>query len=199
MPLDKILEKIKNEYASKVSEIEASCNNKVTEIETESQNEIQEFKTKMDSKLQSEIAELKKRSELEASLYRRNILLLEKQNKVSEVFAKVLGKIINMSKNEYLDLIKKMLSRHLSVMTEGQTEIFISINDKDKIDKQFIDSINNELKNKNIFLKLGSEYAKISGGFILKKEEIEINESLDVLFKLWKKEFEMEVAKILFS
>ncbi|MBI4652516.1 hypothetical protein HY745_14820 [Candidatus Desantisbacteria bacterium] len=199
MSLEKILEKINKEYKSKTDEIEANLNNKLSSIENETKNEIQKIKDDIAIKFEAEAMDLKKRAEIEASIYRKNILLVEKQNKINIVFQKVQDKFVHMEKTEYQKLIKQMIYSHLKELEKGTVEIFISSSDKDKINNEYIDILNAELKNKNIFLKPGPEYAKISGGFILKKDDMEINESWDMLFRVWKKEFEIEVAQVLFK
>lgn len=199
MSLEKILEKINKEYESKIIEIEKVCQNKVKEIEDNYEQEILNFKEGILNRTKEEINDYEKQKKLDASLYRKNILLKEKQNIINDVFEKVKEKIITLDKDKYLFLIKHMIYSHINELKNGEIDIFVSGDDKGKITDEFVATVNNEMKNKDIFFKLNPEYKKISGGIILKKGDIEINESWDMLFRLWKKELEMEVLKIMFD
>ncbi|MBI5207046.1 MAG: hypothetical protein HY934_04565 [Candidatus Firestonebacteria bacterium] len=198
MALKEIIKKIKKEYDNKIIEIESACNEKLLEIETNTQAEIQRLKEDIRKKTDEEISNIKKTARLEAYLYRKNILLKEKQDIVEEVFNEAKKRIINMDKNAYRALFKQKIFANLSSLGQGEIIIFISFYDKDRINEEFILSLNSEIKHKNIFLKLSPEYKKISGGFILKKGELEINESWDMIFTLLKKELEIDVSRILF-
>jgi V/A-type H+-transporting ATPase subunit E len=65
----------------------------------------------------------------------------------------------------------------------------------------FIAGINTQLKARGIKgeLKLSDEARGISGGFILKKGDIEVNNTFEALIRMTRDELEAEVVKVLFS
>lgn len=64
---------------------------------------------------------------------------------INKVFDEAVIKLQNLSKDEYLDFVKSSI---LSLDIEGDEEIIISPNDKDKMDVNFMLTLNNKLKAK---------------------------------------------------
>ena len=108
---------------------------------------------------------------------------------IEEAYNKALAKLERLGKKSYQDIIKKML---LKVAKSGSGEIIISKEDRKRITPSFIKNINEELK-------ISKEDREISGGFILKREKIEVNNSFESLFHSKREELELRLVKILFS
>ncbi len=64
---------------------------------------------------------------------------------INKVFDKAVIKLQNLSKDEYLNFVKSSI---LSLDIEGDEEIIVSPNDKDKIDISLMLTLNNQLKAK---------------------------------------------------
>lgn len=117
---------------------------------------------------------------------------------INKVFDEAVIKLQNLSKDEYLDFVKSSI---LSLDIEGDEEIIISPNDKDKMDVNFMLTLNNKLKakGKKGLLKISNENRNIKGGFILYKNGIEINNSFEALVDSLRDELEQEIIEALFS
>ncbi len=64
---------------------------------------------------------------------------------INKVFDEAVIKLQNLSKDEYLNFVKSSI---LSLDIEGDEEIIVSPNDKDKIDISLMLTLNNKLKAK---------------------------------------------------
>ena len=144
-------------------------------------------------------AEEKKRRILSmAQLENRKALLQAKQQIIDEVFEKAKAKLKKMPDDKYRGLIAEMLKK--SVIT-GNEEVVISGNDKDRISPEFLAEINKTLKDlgKQGNLKISKTPGQMIGGFILKSEDLEVNNTFDSLINMEREELETEIAKILFE
>ncbi|APR01253.1 ATP synthase (E/31 kDa) subunit [Clostridium botulinum] len=170
------------------------------------ENKIVDEKIKKANKAKEQIIERTKRESRtkaervisNAHLKVRNNKLEAKQEMINKVFDKAVIKLQNLSKDEYLNFVKSSI---LSLDIEGDEEIIVSPNDKDKIDISLMLTLNNQLKakGKKALLKISNENRNIKGGFILYKNGIEINNSFEALVDSLRDELEQEIIEALFS
>ncbi|MFV3011436.1 V-type ATP synthase subunit E [Clostridium botulinum] len=170
------------------------------------ENEIVDEKVKKANKAKEQIIEKTKREAKTKAervisnthLKVRNNKLEAKQEMINKVFDEAVIKLQNLPQEEYLNFIKNSI---LSLDIEGDEEIIVSSNDKDKIDISFMLTLNNKLKNKGKkeLLKISNENRDIKGGFILYKNGIEINNSFEALVDSLRDELEQEIIEALFS
>ena len=109
--------------------------------------------------------------------------------RLEEAYKKALAKLERLGKKSYQDIIKKML---LKVAKSGPGEVIISREDRKRITPSFLKSINKELM-------ISKEEREISGGFILKRKKIEINNSFESLLRSKREELESRLVRILFK
>ena len=95
-------------------------------------------------------------------------------------------------------MIEKML---LSGVETGEEEVVISARDRDRIDNNFIKSVNKEIQKqgKKGALTLAKDESPITGGFVLRRGNVEMDHSFASLIKSQKDDLEIKVADILFS
>ncbi|HCL4438213.1 V-type ATP synthase subunit E [Clostridium botulinum] len=170
------------------------------------ENKIVDEKIKKANKAKEQIIERAKRESKtkaervisNAHLKVRNNKLEAKQEMINKVFDEAVIKLQNLSKDEYLNFVKSSI---LSLDIEGDEEIIVSPNDKDKIDISLMLTLNNKLKakGKKDLLKISNENRNIKGGFILYKNGIEINNSFEALVDSLRDELEQEIIEALFS
>ncbi|HHY71502.1 MAG TPA: V-type ATP synthase subunit E [Thermoanaerobacterales bacterium] len=144
-------------------------------------------------------AEEKKRRILSmAQLENRKALLQAKQQIIDEVFEKAKAKLAKMPDEEYLSLITDMLQK--SVIT-GNEEVVISEHDKNRISPDFLAKVNETLKSsgRQGNLKISKTPRQMIGGFTLKSEALEVNNTFDSLINMEREELETQIAKILFE
>lgn len=148
-------------------------------------------------KAELEAVEVKKRLIAIAELEARKQKLMAKQEVVDEAFKMTLTKLNNLPDIEYQSILVEMISN--SVET-GEEEILLSLKDKERLPPSFIDELNKKLIQKGVpaNLKLSEETRNISGGFILKSGDIELNNSFESIIRMNRDDMETEVIKCLF-
>ena len=189
MSLEKIIERIGEEFSLEIDRIKRETQDRVSEILKEARGKAASIKEEI---LQAASFEAQKRRDrilTTNNLEARRIVLEEKERLIEEAYNKALAKLERLGKKSYQDIIKKML---LKVAKSGSGEIIISKEDRKRITLSFIKNINKELK-------ISKEDRGISGGFILKREKIEVNNSFESLFRSKREELESRLVKILFG
>ena len=141
--------------------------------------------------------EAKKRTLAVYGLELRKEQLKEKRILLDEVYAKALHTLLNLSKEEYIKLVSKLL---LSAVSTGSEEVILSKNEK-FIDQVFLDDVNKLLKSqgKKSALHFGKEKADIDGGFLLQEGGLFINCSFEMVIKELRDKTETQAAQILFG
>lgn len=189
MPLEKIIERIDEESALEIKTLEREAQEKVSQISKEAQEKAASIKEEI---LRAASFEAQRRRDhilTMANLEAKRTVLEEKERLMEEAYKKALVKLERLGKKSYQDIIKRML---LKVAKSGPGEVIISREDRKRITPSFIESINKELK-------ISKEERGISGGFILKREKIEINNSFESLLRSNREELEARLVKILFG
>ncbi len=148
-------------------------------------------------KAELEAVEVKKRLIAVAELEARKQKLKAKQEVVDEAFELALQKLNNLPDLEYQSILVEMISNSIET---GKEEVLLSQRDKQRLDPGFIDQLNKKLSQKGVNgnLKISDEARNISGGFILKSGDIEINNSFEAIIRMKRDDIETEVIKSLF-
>ncbi len=148
-------------------------------------------------KAELEAVEVRKRIIAVAELEARKQKLMAKQQIVDEAFELTLKKLNNLPDIEYQSILVEMISN--SVET-GKEEILLSSKDKQRMSPGFTDELNKKLLQRGISanLKISEETRNISGGFILKSGDIEVNNSFESIIRMNRDDIEAEVIKSLF-
>lgn len=127
----------------------------------------------------------------------RKDILSAKQQSIEEVFDKALERLNNLDKSKYEKVIYDML---MDSAESGEEELVMSESRKGQLSGSFIDKVNKALEKagKKGNIKLSDETRNISGGFILKSQGVEINNSFESVIRLYRDEIEPKVAEIFF-
>lgn len=189
MSLEKIIESIDEEFSLEIDKIKKETQDRVSETLKEARGKAASIKEEILKAASFEAQRRRDRILTTANLEARRVILKEKECLIEEAYGKALVKLKKLGKKSYQDIIKKML---LKIAKTGSGEIIISKEDRKRITPSFIKSINKELK----ILK---EERGISGGFILKREKIEVNNSFESLFRSKREELELRLVRILFG
>lgn len=172
-------------------------------------------------------AERAERLDSMAQLEGRKLLLGAKQEMIGKAFDRALEKLLELPKEEYIDLLAGLCAR---AAVTGREEVIFSPEDSVKVGQAVVDKANallakqaapklpQELKQSGAgalldkvvtsasallsgtgMLTLSDETRPIRGGFILQAEGVEINCAFDALVRLARPELERQVAQILFA
>ncbi|NEZ45924.1 V-type ATP synthase subunit E [Clostridium niameyense] len=132
-----------------------------------------------------------------AHLTVRNKNLEAKQEVMDKVFTEALLKLESLTKEQYLEFVKNSI---MNMKIDGDEEIIVPSNEE-RINEDFINSLNKELKSlgRRGELKLSSEKRDIKTGFIIYKNGIEINNSFEALVSSLRDELEQDIIGALFG
>lgn len=198
MSLEKIIERIKQDAQAQIAEIKDKASKEADKILQNAKNEADSYKAQALEKAKVQAQQRKQRLISSANLEFRKEILAEKQKAIDSAFQEAVNTLVQMKDDEYKQIIKKML---ISSVQSGDEEIILSPRDKTRINENFIKEVNKELAKlgKKGNLKISKNNYNILGGFVLKKGNIEINNSFETLFKSFRDELEAEVSKVLFG
>jgi len=198
MALEGILEKITKNAEEKVRAIEEEGRLKRQEIISTAESRAKEISERIIEEAKEKAELERRRSSVSAELERRKEVLREKQKLVEDCFRAALEEFVNLPTEEYHALIRKML---LNLVSSGDEHVLISPEDERRIDREFIDRVNDELKKagKKGNLQLDGTSPTLRGGFVLRTEEVEVDCSFGTLLAQLREESQADVAGILFG
>jgi len=197
MSLENILEKIRTDAEERASLIVRQAEDQAGQIMARSEHDAQEKAGQIIDEATRSARQKDKRMILAAQLASRKEILSEKQKAIRNCFESALKRLNGMPERDYLQLLKKML---LSSYTADFKEVIFSPQDSHRINQQFIQDVNMDLEKagEKGRLTISREKREISGGFILKGDRVEVDNSFASLIKYLESDLESEVAKTIF-
>ena len=122
--------------------------------------------------------------------------LAEKTKILDEVFEKARQQLLELADDDYKKIMKKLM---LAAVQSGDEEVIVDSKET-RINQDFINALNQQLKSANKSnLKLSDEKQDIGAGFILSRGKIKTNVSIEVLLEQARKELEIQLGKELFE
>jgi V/A-type H+-transporting ATPase subunit E len=196
MEAEQVVGKILSEARAEAEKIISEAKSRAAAEQAKLESELAKY-NKETEVLAAEAAEDKKERMLAmARMDVRKELGSAKVALVDEVFARAKERIQNLGDDEYRKLISDLI---LKAVETGDEEVIIGKDEK-RIDDKFIKQINRQLGSGfRGNLRLSGEKADISGGFILRRNNIQTNVSIEVMVDSMREELESEVVKDLFS
>ncbi|HHV19583.1 MAG TPA: V-type ATP synthase subunit E [Thermoanaerobacterales bacterium] len=194
----KIKERILEEAREEKQKLVENAQAQARDIKAKYEHKAKEMFNDILDKAGKDAEEKKRRILSMAQLENRKALLQAKQQIIDEVFEEAKAKIKKLPDENYQTLIADMLIK--SAIT-GNEEVVISEHDKNRITQDFLAKVNKTLNDsgKQGNLKISKTPGRMIGGFILKSEDLEVNNTFDSLINMEREELETEIAKILFE
>ncbi len=195
--VEKIKEKILQDSEAKVNEILEKARLQAKEIIEKANHKAAARAKEISQKSVHDVSEKKRIINSIVELEMRKDVLAAKQQSIDEVFDKVLEKMNSLDDANYEKMIIDMLSASVE---SGEEEIVMSESRKSRLSADFIKKANKavEAAGKKGNLKISDETRDISGGFILKSQGVEVNNSFESIVRLYRDEIEPKVAEIFF-
>ena len=196
MEAEQVVEKILADAKAEAEKIKKQAGKKQAEEQAKFDEQLKEHKqqTKI---LAEKLAKDKKLHLLAAA--RMNIAkeqLAEKNKILDEVFNQARQNLKNLPDEKYRRLITNLM---LEAVETGDEEVIIDKEEK-RIDDALIEQVNRKLgPERKGNLKFSDEKMPVGAGFILRKEKVKTNVSIDVLLSRAREELEIKLAKNLFS
>lgn len=191
---------IENITANILNDARNTAENSLANAELTGQDIINNAKQEAETIIKAEKEEalkdaesLKSRKISAAGLQGRKMLLTAKQEAINKSFSVALEKLRSMQSEEYINLLVNQ------IVTIPNCEGYLILNelDREKIGEKLINSVNEKLNEKKV--TLSDETQKASGGFILKRGNIEINSTFEAILDSMKDELTGEIASALFN
>ena len=194
MAIEAIIQKILGDARKEADAIRSKASGQAEGILAEARARAELLKADIGEKAGGRARQEEERMRISAVIDAKKQVLAEKQKAISAVFSAALEEIKGMDKAGYQDIIGKMLSS-----ADGDEEVIIPSSEK-RIDAAFIDKVNKTYFKKKAGFRLSVEKREMpGGGFILKKERVEKNNSFAVILNSLRPVIERQLAEMLFK
>jgi len=194
MAIEAIIRKILGDARKEADAIRSKASGQAEGILAEARARAELLKADIGEKAGGRARQEEERMRISAVIDAKKQVLAEKQKAISAVFSAALEEIKGMDKAGYQDIIGKMLSS-----ADGDEEVIIPSSEK-RIDAAFIEKINKTYFKKKAGFRLSVEKREMpGGGFILKKERVEKNNSFAVILNSLRPVIERQLAEMLFK
>lgn len=189
MALQNIINTICDEAKKKAKRIKDEAAKKIKELEKEYRTKAKEEEERIIDETKVEQDRILDETKFEARLLAKNKSLAKKQELIDKVFEAALDKLAVLPEDDYSKLLVSLLEQ--APKLEGRVEV-VAVGGKEKITEEAI------RKAKRDFV-LSTQTMDKKGGFVLRSEDIEIDNAFETLLKEKREELETKVAKILFK
>ncbi|HOH68862.1 MAG TPA: V-type ATP synthase subunit E family protein [Sedimentibacter sp.] len=144
-------------------------------------------------KAANDAVELKNRRVSAAELQGRKMLLSAKQEAIKKSFGAAIEKLKAMPEDEYLSF----LGQEIIKIPNCEGTIVLNAKDRENIGERLVKAVNEKLGAEKVVLSKNT--VKASGGFVLKKGSVEINNTFETLLDSMKDELTGSIANALFK
>lgn len=193
--IEKITARIASDAASEASAIREESDKVVAQIRADYDKKAEETYASIVREGEKENAQRADRTDRTAQLEAKRSVLAMKQELVSQAFALAEQKIARMPEGEYVAFLTRQIVKAAST---GKEEIILSADDKAKCGAKLVEEANKALGAKGA-LTLSAQTRPMTGGFVLKQGDIEVNCTVDLMLELCRGELAAQVAEVLFE
>lgn len=196
MKVDAITEKILEDARQSAAQTLREANERSQETQRRSQAEIEKRREQAMVEARKECAGLRDRMLRMAELDERKNLLAMKRQMIDRAFEDALSKMRAMDEERARAYVKRLLLES----AQGGEEIVVSPADGKLYSQAFLAEVNAELEKRGASgaLTLSGEKRPMAGGFVLKRQGVEINCSYEAILRESRASLEAQVASMLF-
>ncbi|NLO26218.1 MAG: hypothetical protein GX114_08785 [Clostridiales bacterium] len=191
--MERIRESILAEAKAQAESIVKEAESKVKEMEEQAVKRAEENTKNRLTRAEAEAEEAQKRMLSMAELELKKQSLEVKQSLIDKAFDKALDRLKNLPEADYIGMMVSILGN--AGLTGGE-ELVVPAEDRERFQKGLLKKINDQL---GFELKLSDETRSMQGGFIVKSNGVEINNSFETLLRMEREKVETEIAEILFQ
>ena len=191
--IEKITQRIASDAQAEVDRILGDAREEAARISANYRAQADAEAQELDAKNERAAAEQEERLISAAQMKASRLQLAAKQEMVEKAYIQALDKLCAMPKEQYVDVLAKLL---VEASSNGKEEAVFSKEDRERVGKAAVAKAN-ELSGKQ--LRLSEETQPIRGGFILKDKNVEVNCTFETLVRLQKAETAGAVVKKLFA
>ena len=191
--IEKITQRIASDAQAEVDRILGDAREEAARISANYSAQADAEAQELDAKNERAAAEQEERLISAAQMKASRLQLAAKQEMVEKAYIQALDKLCAMPKEQYVDVLAKLL---VEASSNGKEEAVFSKEDREQAGKAAVEKAN-QLSGKQILLS--EETQPIRGGFILKDKNVEVNCTFETLVRLQKAETAGAVVKTLFA
>ena len=191
--IEKITQRIASDAQAEVDRILGDAREEAARISANYRAQADAEAQELDAKNERAAAEQEERLISAAQMKASRLQLAAKQEMVEKAYIQALDKLCAMPKEQYVDVLAKLL---VEASSNGKEEAVFSKEDREQAGKAAVEKAN-QISGKQ--LRLSEESLPIRGGFILKDKNVEVNCTFETLVRLQKAETAGAVAKTLFA
>lgn len=196
MDAEQVVEKILSDARGEADTIKAEAQEKGAQSDSKVQEELAAFRAETDRLAGAAAADRKSRMLANARMEVRKEYLAAKHALLDEVFVKANEQIARLGDAEYQKLIVGLM---VKAVESGDEEVVIGKNEN-RINDRLIKDANRQLgPGYRGNLRMASDRADISSGFMLRRGKVQINVSTAVLVAQAREALEMEIIGKLFG
>lgn len=188
MSISDLIQQIEKEADAQIAKLNDERDKAIYEIQKEYEKKRKARTEDIEKRTEENIEKIKRRAETFANMEIRNHLLGKKRELLSELMDKIIDALLADGDYEKLLVVlmkhaKKSFHKGTIVPAKGKE-----------------DETKKAMKTADVEYELAGRSANIKGGFILKREDVEINFSFESILEkeLWS-DLEMKLSKMLFS
>ena len=191
--IEKITQRIASDAQAEVDRILGDAREEAARITANYRAQADAEAQELADKNERAAAEQEERLISAAQMKASRLQLAAKQEMVEKAYIQALDKLCAMPKEQYVDVLAKLL---VEASSNGKEEAVVSKEDREQVGKAAVEKAN-QISGKQ--LRLSEESLPIRGGFILKDKNVEVNCTFETLVRLQKAETAGAVAKTLFA
>ena len=129
-----------------------------------------------------------------ANMEGRKAILALKQDMVARSFERAVEKLVALPEAQYVALLSKLA---VGASVSGDEEIVLNARDKKAVGDKLIKAANEKLGGRH--LRLAQDTGSFRGGLILRRGNIEVNCTAELLVDLCREDMAAELAGVLFG
>ncbi|MBP3510127.1 V-type ATP synthase subunit E [Oscillibacter sp.] len=191
--IEKITQRIESDAQAEIDRILGEARDEAARITASYRAQADAEARDLEAKNERAAAEQEERLVSAAQMKARKVQLAAKQEMVEKAYIQALDKLCAMPQEQYVAVLANLL---VEASSNGREEAVFSKEDREQVGKAAVEKAN-QISGKQ--LRLSEETQPISGGFILKDKNVEVNCTFETLVRLQKAETAGAVVKTLFA
>jgi V/A-type H+-transporting ATPase subunit E len=191
--IDNITSKILSDAQNNADSSLMNAENTKQEIINKAKSEAEIIIKTEEERAAKDAVDLKNRRISAAELQGRKMLLSAKQEAITKSFDAAIEKLKAMPENEYVSFLVQEILK----IPNCEGIIVLNAKDRENIGDRLVKTVNEKLGAEKVILSKNT--VNTSGGFVLKKGNVEINSTFETLLDSIKDELTGEIANVLFK
>ncbi|MDD2397501.1 MAG: V-type ATP synthase subunit E [Tissierellia bacterium] len=193
MSIDNITSRILSDAKNNADSSLTNAENTKQEIINKAKSEAEVIIKTESERAAKDAVDLKNRRVSAAELQGRKMLLSAKQEAIKKSFTAAIDKLKVMPEDKYLSF----LAQEIVKIPNCEGSIVLNAKDRENIGERLVKTVNEKLGAEKVALSKNT--VKSSGGFVLKRGNVEINSTFETLLDSMKDELTGEIANALFK